>query len=103
MSSVTVQPAPFTDHVTEDGTELTRLPYPYHVTEEGAVLRQDFWRGDPELVIGFQARLDEQRIDLWWKDAWLEPEKAVGMYVVLCDSEGKWSTVQTAIQSVEKS
>ena len=31
------------------------VPYPYHIDSEGNVLRQDFWRGDPSRLIGFQA------------------------------------------------
>lgn len=105
MSRVlTVQPSSYTDNLwgTADGevVEGTRLPYPLHVTQDGSVLRQDFWRGDPARVVGFAARVDVHAIDLRWEEAWAEPSRAVGMYVVVMDAKGGWATWQTAVASV---
>jgi hypothetical protein len=101
MRFVTLQPSARTDHITDDGHELQQLPYPFHVNEHGEILRQDFWRGDPERVIGFQANLHVMNIDLWWLQVWDKPELAVGKYVVTADSEGNWSTHMIAISSAE--
>lgn len=96
---ITLQPSSVVDRITEDGTELTRLPYPYHVTEDGDVLGQDFWRGEPEAVIGFQRDAAVQKVDLWWDEAVADPQRAVGMYPVLRE-HGNLSTLLIAIASV---
>lgn len=95
-----IQPSAFTDQMTDDGTELTKLPYPFHVNDDGTIGRQDFWQGDPAAVIGFQAKLDVQHVDLFWSDFLTDPQRAVGMYLVTRDRAGTWSTHENAIQSV---
>jgi hypothetical protein len=102
MAMFRLQPAPFTDQLTGDGHQLTKLPYPFYADEFGAVGRQDFWRGDPSRVVGFQKDLYVQRIDLWWTDAVKNPEAAVGMYLVTEDSRGNYGTHQTAMAAVER-
>jgi hypothetical protein len=96
---ITLQPSSVVDQITEDGTELTRLPYPYHVTEDGDVMGQDFWRGEPEGVIGFQRDAAVQKVDLWWDDAVADPQQVVGLYPVLRE-HGNLSTLLIAIESV---
>lgn len=98
---VTVQPSAFTDGLTEDGTEMTRLPYPFHVTADGSILRQDFWHGDPKRVVGFAKRLDVHQVDLWWTQAWKSPQEAVGMYLVTQNADGSMHSHRTAIESME--
>lgn len=101
FSIITLQPAPRTDQITEDGTELQQRPYPFHVRSlDGWVESQDFWRGRPQRVVGFAARLDRQQIDLWWRDAVKDPQQAVGMYVVTRNSDGSMDVHMTAIESV---
>lgn len=94
---VTLQPAEYVDHITEDSRELTRLPYPYHVHQDGSIGRQDFWRGEPKRVVGFTADLAKQQVDLWWHEAFAEPERAVGMYLVTQNEDGNMHTVVNAI------
>jgi hypothetical protein len=96
---ITLQPSSVVDQITEDGTELTRLPYPYHVTEDGDVMGQDFWRGEPEAVIGFQRDATVQKVDLWWDDTVADPQQVVGMYPVLRE-RGNLSTLLIAVESV---
>lgn len=98
-SYLTLQPSARVDHITGDGRELTQLPYPFHVDAHGEILRQDFWRGNPVRVIGFQKRVDVQRIDRTWHEIWERPELAVNMYAVTADERGKFSTQTMAIQS----
>lgn len=101
MRIYTLQPAPVTDHITDDGTELQRLPYPYHVDEEGNVQRQDFWKGDPSGIIGFQNRADVQRVNLLWDDFVAgDPNAAVGKYMVMVDSKGTFATYTIPVESV---
>lgn len=96
---ITLQPAPVVDCITPDGRELTRLPYPFHVHEDGTVARQDFWRGDPAAVVGFQNRADVQHVDLWWADVVTDPRRAVGKYMVSSGPNGL-VTHLVAIESV---
>jgi hypothetical protein len=100
MIYYTIQPAPHVDHITEDGTELTKLPYPYHTDQDGAIQRQDFWQGNPLRVVGFQKDLSVQQVDLWWKDALKDPQQAVGMYLVTQDKDGNCSSHNTAVESI---
>lgn len=99
---ITLQPAAGTDQITEDGTELQQLPYPFHVfAEDGSIDRQDFWMGDPLRVIGFAEKLDRRQIDLRWRDAARNPQRAVGMYVVTQDQSGGMAVHLSAIAKVE--
>ncbi len=84
---VTLQPAAHVDHITEDGTELTKLPYPFHVNVHGEIQRQDFWKGNPERVVGFVSDLHRQEVDLSWDEVYGDPQRAVGQYVITQDSE----------------
>lgn len=100
--TIRIQPGPYTDHLTDDGHELTKLPYPFFVNEEtGAVGRQEFWQGTVLRVVGFQKDLARHEIDLWWEGAVKDPQRAVGMYVVTTDSEGGMGVHPTAVSSME--
>jgi hypothetical protein len=99
MKIVTLQPSAVTDQITEDGTELQQLPYPFHVRQDG-LLDGDFWRTQAVAAVGFQADSVVPRIDLLWRDAVSDPERAVGMYLVTRDAEGGWATWEIAIQAV---
>lgn len=101
MKIITLQPSPRVDQITEDGRELTQLPYPFHVAESGDIDRQDFWRGSPLEVLGFANRLDVQRVDLWWDDALGDPQQAVGKYIVTQDADGTIGTHECAVSRVE--
>lgn len=96
-----IQPAAFVDHVTEDGVELTKLPYPFFADEQGMVGRQDFWNGDPYQVIGFADELEVHEINLSWGEAVKNPSLAVGMYLVTSDAAGNWGTHEHEIAECE--
>lgn len=96
-----VQPSAFTDQLTEDGHQLTKLPYPFFVDEEGMVGRQDVFKGTVYQVIGFAKDLAVHKIDLEWEEAMQDPSLAVGAYLVTSDEEGNWSTHQTAVSKME--
>lgn len=95
-----VQPASRIDNLTDDGQEMTQQPYPLFVGEDGAVGRQDFWNGRVYRVVGFQRDLAVQQVDLWWRDAYAGPERAVGMYVVAVDKDGGMFNLDTAVESI---
>jgi hypothetical protein len=65
------------------------LPYPFHIDAEGNVLRQDFWRGEPSRLLGFQEKRDVQHVDLRVED-WLatDDDAPEGWYPVFVDADG---------------
>ena len=95
-----VQPASRIDNLTADGQEMTQQPYPLFVSEDGSVGRQDFWDGRILRVVGFMRDLAVQQVDLWWKDAYADPQQAVGMYVVAVDKDGGMFNLDTAVESI---
>lgn len=101
MRVIKLQPSNFTDNISDNGEEQTKLPYPFFVNEDGSVRNQDFWRGVVARVVGFQKDGAVQQIDLWWTKAFQDPENTVGMYLVTADNRGTFSTHNTAIMSVE--
>lgn len=86
------------DRVLEDGTALTRLPYPLLVDAKGMIQDQDFWRGNLLWVVGFARDLDVWRIDLRVRDFIKKPEAAVGMYLVTGNDKGMWYSHLSAVQ-----
>ena len=95
-----IQTEPYTDQITDDGHELSKLPYPLIADENGMIAGQDFWCGLHHHVIGFQKDLSVQVIDLRWKDALDDLDKAIGMYLVTSDRAGDWGSLWTAVKSV---
>jgi hypothetical protein len=93
------QPAAYIDMLTDDGHTGTKLPYPIVADEKGMVQGQEFWKGDPNRVIGFQKDLARHEIDLWWHDAVKDPSATVGMYLVTDNTAGDMGVHQTAIES----
>jgi hypothetical protein len=65
------------------------LPYPFHIDADGSVLRQDFWKGEPSRLIGFQENADVQKVDLL-AETWLasDDEAPEGWYPVFMDDDG---------------
>lgn len=96
---IKLQPASRTDHITDDGTELTQRPYPFWVNDDGDILG-----GLPTMgvrVIGFQIDLARHELDLRWADVRADPQLAVGKYLVASDADGGWSVHMPAIETVE--
>lgn len=72
------------------------LPYPFHVdAATGEIDRQDFWKGDPFSVVGFQKDADVQTVDLLWDAATDDPDQIVGMFPVLVDASGEEGVIYT--------
>jgi hypothetical protein len=102
MRVIEVQLSEWTDHLTDEGQELTKLPYPFFVDASGAVGRQDFWNGIVHRVIGFQRNIAVDAVDLGWAEAYEDPSSAIGMYVITSDHSGNWSTHLTAVKSMNE-
>jgi hypothetical protein len=98
MTTYTIQPA-------QDGVPvgsydpLKPVPYPFHIAADGSVLRQDFWKGDPASLLGFQAT-EEHHIDLW-REEWIhDPQAAVGMFPVFVTDKGQMYSYTLAVAKV---
>lgn len=103
MKAIKFQPSEYTDHMTEDGHEMTKLPWPI-VAEPGEIYGYvvgDHWMGSVTKVIGFQKDLAVHRIDVHWTDVVKDPQQAVGMYIVTTDKDGNMAVHETAISDVE--
>lgn len=81
MKSITIQP--------KTGDDLTR-PYPFHILPDGKVDRQDFWKGTPVALIGFQNASDVQHVDVTVTEFLADPDVAVGKYPVFADADESW-------------
>lgn len=65
-------------------------PYPFAVDKAtGEIARQEFWKGNPFRVEGFQDDFDVQQIDLSWEDAVENLDEVVGKYLVVLNTSGK--------------
>jgi len=98
---ITFQPSEFVDHITEDGTELTKLPYPVHAWADNGVIPWNAGGTPGRRIVGFQRDLQRQQIDASWATIAYHPPDAVGMYAVIENKDGSWSSLTTAIRDVQ--
>src|ERR1700733_14358810 len=87
---ITLQPSDRTDHITDDGVELTQRPYPFAVFDNGDIINAD--AVGAKRAVGFSNDLAVQHVDLWWREVVKEPELAVGKYLVTQDENGHYAT-----------
>lgn len=97
---ITLQPASRTDHITDDGQELTQKPYPFQVDRSGRVLPGCIYQRQARHVIGFAHDSARDVIDLLWAAVPDDPQTAAGMYVVTENHAGQWATWEIAIETV---
>ena len=76
------------------------LPYPYHVDGKGLVGRQDFWKGRPSKLLGFNGSPKSGSIDLSFKEFIKNTSKARGKYPVFECKNGDWFTSNDRTASV---
>lgn len=101
---ITIQPAEFVDHITEDSTELTKLPYPVHAwSEDGRVPKNMGGWTEPERIVGFQRDPSVQQVDVPWHVVREDPDQAVGLYVVAANADGSMTSLTTAVRDVRVS
>lgn len=93
MATITIQPATLPD--------LTR-PYPWHIdTATGDVGRQEFWKGDPYRLMGFQKASDSvQRVTVFLEDFTATPDKAIDMQPVFIRADGSMYSSSHTIETV---
>lgn len=105
---ISFQPSPYVDGITEDGHELTKLPYPLAYFLDGRIFDEtDFWRGRNDRLVGFARDLAVQRVDIYFRELAEEfadnPaafDKTVGMYLVIENRDGGLGANVNAIASV---
>ena len=96
-----IQLAERPDAMSEDGHIGYQLPWPVIAYADGFVWgAHAHWCGSVTRVIGFQKDMAKQTIDLDWPGFLLDPQQAVGMYLVTSDKNGTWGTHDTAVSSV---
>ena len=99
MGTITIQPGQPGEGMKYNPQKA--LPYPWHIDPEtGDVDRQDFWKGDPARLMGFQAEIDVQRVALHRKDFAADPQKAVGMFAVFLRKDGSMYNIEVPITDV---
>lgn len=101
MKIMTIQPA---NTSSGEFDVMKPRPYPFHVNaDSGEVLRQDFWQGDPQMILGFQKTVDVQTMDRMLPDlakSDTDAHLAVGMFPICVDSKGGMYTYTMPIESV---
>lgn len=95
-----IQEAPVTDSITDDGHVGARLPWPVLADAEGIVHIPSSRLGMVRIA-GFQRDLAVMRVDLWWQDAFADPSKAVGMYLVAHHKNGSMGVSLSAVDTAE--
>lgn len=99
MDAITIQPGQPGEGMNYNPSKS--LPYPYHINpKNGDVDRQDFWRGDPSRLIGFQRTASFQSVSLWLEDFVADPQQAVGMFPVFAKTGGGMYNLSVPITSV---
>jgi hypothetical protein len=102
---IQIQPEQFLDDIRFSADKqivpMMKLPYTFAVKEDGSVDDQEFWRGDPAAVLGFQNDEEIQKIDVWWSDVVADPELAVGKFPVMREEGGNIYTYAVKIESVQ--
>lgn len=83
-----------------DGT----LPYPFFIDENGRVGRQDFWKGNPIKLIGFDISPEDQgksKKTVSLKEFLADPIKCLRMYPIFTNTKDQWSTWRDSIESYQ--
>lgn len=83
------------------GKPAGALPYPFFIDEDGFVLRQEFWRGKPYKLLGFNDTPKAGDIKLMRKEFMFYPQAAVAMYPVFKDATDNWYTYDLPIEAVK--
>lgn len=96
------QPSNHVDQVLDDGTELTKRPYPFAALEDGTIVSAQT-SVDCATIAGFAEDLAVQRIDYSWsdiQDLLVDPQTLVGRYVITRSQDGRYATHMGAIETV---
>lgn len=83
--------------------ENMTLPYPFFIDAKGKVGRQDFWKGEPYMLIGFNPKRVTGPIKgtIDFREFLKEPTKCIGMYPIFAHKNGEWFTYNDPIERVK--
>lgn len=97
MKTITIQPESPKD-------DPLKLPYPYHIDQAGRVGRQEFWKGEPESLVGFSTSPNPKIIgeEITMRQFLAKPERCIGMYPIFRHKGDKWFTYKNKIASVRE-
>jgi len=99
---ITFQPAEIVDHVTEDGVELTKLPYPVHAwASDGRVPNHLGGYTEPLRIAGFTRTRDRGQFDASWETIAYNPPDAVGMFIVCQLPTGEMNLLTSPVRDVQ--
>lgn len=93
IRSITIQPA-------SPEADPLLMPYPYHIEPDGKVARQDFWKGRPLKLLGFNKTNQTGDISLMRSEWMKNPKRAIGMFPVFANKGDEWTTSRVAISDV---
>jgi hypothetical protein len=82
----------------ETGDDL-KQPYPYFISDEGFVGKQEFWKGRPHELLGFNDVPEPDKVSLLFEEFKKNIETAIGKYPVFRNKDG---TIETYIIPVVK-
>ena len=100
-----IQTSSYTDQMTSDGAQLTKLPYPFIVHESGLI---EYPKSSlVHRVVGFQKDLAKNAVDLSWRELMRDSSPVIGMYLVTANKPDKgkddtWGVHDTAIVGFEE-
>ena len=85
--------------VTGDYDPKQHKPFPYGIESDGSVTQQEFWKGEPVRLMGFQRDADVQVVDLLAED-WLATDDPApeGWFPVVLDKDGSMWTHRYPVQ-----
>lgn len=80
------------------------LPYPFFIDETGLVGRQDFWKGKPYKLMGFNGSSANKTVEpaCGLEEFLKNPNLAIGKYPIFEYKNGDWHTGTNAIESVRE-
>lgn len=81
-----------------------KMPYPYFINEAGEVGRQDFWKGSPLKLVGFNGAAKNETVEpaCGLEDFLKDPKQAIGKYPIFEHADGEWFTYKDRIASVDE-
>lgn len=83
-----------------DGNEPER-PYAFAVQLNGDLIRRTFFPEAPGKMVGFVRNVKDTVIDIFWEELLPDEQRAVGLYPVLEDPQGKWQTIGSVVAAIE--
>lgn len=95
-----IQEAPITDNITDDGHVGAKLPWPVTADKDGTIVVPSSMLG-MRRAVGFARDLAVHQVDVYWADAFADPQKVVGMYLVSLSTNNVMGVSLSAVDSAE--